>query len=96
MSSKYSHKEKTMKTSFKPKLRKFIAVLIALTAMIAALCAVMLTANAATSDLSTGKTFSAKEVYALEKNITPNGSITFEAELYIPEAYRTGRAGFGR
>jgi len=93
MSSKYSHKEKTMKTSFKPKLRKFIAVLIALTAMIAALCAVMLTANASTSDLSTGKTFSAKEVYALEKNITPNGSITFEAELYIPEAYRTGRAG---
>ena len=68
----------------------FVSIIIAV--LTAAFLAIALTSSAA-SDLTLGKNFSANEIYALEENITPNGSITLEAELYVPEAYRTGRAG---
>lgn len=72
--------------------KKLFATVIAIVVLITTLLAVTLTSSAA-SDITQGKSFSVNEAYALEKNITPNGSITFEAELYVPEAYRTGRAG---
>ena len=82
-----------MNTKFKIfSAKRIFATMITLAVLIAAILAVTLTSSAA-SDITQGKSFSVNEAYALEKNITPNGSITFEAELYIPEAYRTGRAG---
>ncbi len=38
-----------------------------------------------------GKTFAAEDLFTLSKHITPSGAITFETEIFIPEAYRSKR-----
>jgi hypothetical protein len=43
-----------------------------------------------------GKNFASTastELYKMSKNITPNGPVTFEAEIYVPEAQRSQRTG---
>ena len=41
-----------------------------------------------------GKDFPAEVLYEMTGNVTPNGPITFEVELYLPDAYKTtSRAG---
>ena len=38
-----------------------------------------------------GKTFATNDLFTLSKHITPSDSITFETEIFIPEAYRKVR-----
>ena len=67
--------------------RKLLLILSMLCIVICAVSVMSFTASADTVKLP-GRTFASNDLYKLNEEITPNGSITFEAELYIPEAYR--------
>ena len=60
-----------------------IIALICLTVCIASL--MLIKADAA--ELS-GKDFPADVLYQMQSNVTPNGPMTFEVELYVPDAYK--------
>ena len=72
------------------KSRKIYILLAVLCFVTCILGAMSLSAGAAELP---GKSFSAAELYEMKSNITPGGSITFEAEIYLPEARRSARAG---
>ncbi len=77
-------KTKTLKS------RKILLLLSVLCLVISAVGVMSFTASADTVTVP-GRTFASNDLYKLNKEITPNGSITFEAEIYIPEAYRNSR-----
>ena len=75
----------------KKMLKSKIILLIAIVCVVVSLVAVFASADNSVSDGA--KNFSAGELYELQKNVTPDGSVTIEAEIYLPESARTGRAG---
>ena len=70
--------------------KKLLLLLSVLCIAIGAVSVMSFTVSADTVKLP-GRTFASSDLYKLNEEITPNGSITFEAEIYIPEAYRNSR-----
>ena len=50
------------------------------------------TFNAGATELD-GMSFTAADHYKMEDQVMPDGPITFEAEIYLPDAYHTERSG---
>ena len=70
---------------------KWLAALCAVLVLLVLVLAFTLKTDAA--ELA-GKDFPADVLYEMTGNVTPNGPVTFEFEIYIPDAYKTAsRAG---
>ena len=69
-------------------------ILFASMALVLLMTAFVFTFGAEAAELP-GKTFSTDSCYQMSNHIMPNGSITFEAEIYLPDAYRTDSARGG-
>ena len=68
-----------------------VLLLLSLLCLVIGIVAVMTLTASADEVKVPGKTFTANDLYKLNEEITPNGSITFETEIYIPEKYRNDR-----
>ena len=78
-----------MKHGYSAKI-KLLLLILAICVLVCALAVTVLAGNTAAVG---GKAFATNELYKLKSNVTPNGAITFEAEIYLPDAYHTQRSG---
>ena len=74
------------KTLSKKWLAAFCAVLVLLVLVLA------FTVRTDAAELD-GMSFTADDCYKMQSHVMPNGSITLEAEIYLPDEYHTKRAG---
>ncbi len=69
---------------------KWLMLLAVALVLLAAVFAFTLNTGAAELE---GMSFTATDCYKMEDHVMPNGSITLEAEIYLPDEYHTARGG---